>query len=228
MLILSVDTALRNCNIVLARKAEILQEVVLGDEARHSSRVLEAVAALIVKEGMALNDLDGLAVTVGPGSFTGLRIGISTVKGLAFSLNKPVAGICVLEALARQAETACNIPIMALIDGSKQEVFVRKYAVEEFGLVPISAYQNLPYLEAARAINTKTALIGNGAALIEPFLTDTARDLALICPKESWVLQNKTLAALAYQKFAAELTLNGGAVVPNYIRKSDAEISRLP
>lgn len=199
--------------------------MVLGDDMRHSSRVLEAVASLMLKTGLALTELGGLAVTVGPGSFTGLRIGISTVKGLAFALNKPVAELCVLEALARQADCEPAATVTAMVDGSKQEVFTRGYRLSAGVPVPVGGYANSGYQAAAAALTAKTLLIGNGAPLIEPLLTAAQRAFVQIAPPTMWLLQNRVLAQMAWEKFKAGEIMTGGAVTPNYIRKSDAELA---
>lgn len=225
MWILSIDTALHNGNIALAQNGAVAGELVLGDDMRHSSRVLEAVAALMRQTALALTELDGLAVTVGPGSFTGLRIGISTVKGLAFALNKPVAGLCVLEALARQADFEPSVIVTAMVDGSKQEVFTRSFRRLNGVLEPVSGYANSDYQAASAALRDETLVIGNGAPLIEPFLTETQRALVHIAPPSMWLLQNRILAQMAWEKFRSGDTVAGGAVIPNYIRKSDAELA---
>lgn len=225
MWILSIDTALQNGNIALAQNGVLVCELVLGDDMRHSSRVLEGVANLLHKAGLALTELDGLAVTVGPGSFTGLRIGISTVKGLAFALNKPVAGLCVLEALARQADFTLAPTVTALVDGSKQEVFMRSYRLSNGVLMPVSGYANSDYQATAAALTDKTLLIGNGAPLIEPLLTAAQHAFVQIAPPVTWLLQNHILAQMAWEKFRTDESMDGGAIMPNYIRKSDAELA---
>lgn len=225
MWILSIDTALHNGNIALAQNGAVACELVLGDDMRHSSRVLEAVDNLMRKAGLALTELDGLAVTVGPGSFTGLRIGISTVKGLAFALNNPVAGLCVLEALARQADFEPAAIVTAMVDGSKQEVFTRSYRLSDGVPEPVSAYANFAYQTAAAALTDKSLVIGNGAPLIEPFLTASQRAFVQIAPPAMWLLQNHILAQMAWEKFWSGEIMDGGALIPNYIRKSDAELA---
>lgn len=225
MWILSIDTALRSGNIAVAQNGAVVYDTVLGDGMKHSSRVLEAVDGLMQKAGITLAELDGLAVTVGPGSFTGLRIGMSTVKGLAFALNKPVAGLCVLETLAQQAEINPDATVTSMVDGSKQEVFTRSYRLAHGVFAPVGGYANPGYQAAAEAITHKTVLIGNGVPLVESLLTTAQREFVQIAPPETWLLQNATLAKMAWEQFKAGDVLDGGAVTPNYIRKSDAEIN---
>lgn len=226
MWLLTVDTALKGCNVALSQNGVVKHAVALDEGITHSSRVLKSIEHVMAAANMRLSDLDGLGVTTGPGSFTGLRIGLSTVKGLALALDKPVAGLCVLEALAHQAQNSEGQKIMAVLDGGKKEVFVRVYEVKNNVLSPLSGYLNLSYGEAGAAIEPDTALTGNGVSLIEPHINANVRGSVAISPAVAWQIANQTLASMAHEAFITGKTLNGGAVVPNYIRKSDAEISR--
>lgn len=224
MLILSVDTALRSCRVVLGRDDDILAAKVVNDEITHSSHVLMAVDAVLVDGGVKLADMDGFGITTGPGSFTGLRIGMSTVKGLALAYNKPVAGLSVLEILACQANSGLK-PVTVVIDGSKREVFARTYLKQNDLLQPLGDYANLDYSSAAGSLPENGVLTGNGVPLIVPWLTPEQKAGCEITPATAWEITVETLAHLAYVKFKAGEVLDGGAVVPNYIRKSDAEIA---
>src|SRR5436853_2111066 len=106
MLVLGVDTAGRNGGVVLAR-VEGEAFAVVGERAlvggSYSAELMPAIASLLAERKLALGDVDAYAVASGPGSFTGLRVGLATVKGLADVLRKPIATVTVLEALATSA-----------------------------------------------------------------------------------------------------------------------------
>lgn len=225
MWILSVDTALRNCNVVLAQNDKVIHEVALSDEITHSSRVLEAVDEVLEKAGITLTNLDGLGVTTGPGSFTGLRIGLSTVKGLAFGLNRPVAGIGLLEALANQVLFVQGVPVAVFVDGGKQEVFTQRFFMVNGSILPMGDPENLSYAAVAASITENTIVTGNGVPLIEPGFDEIQREMAQINNRDAWTLTNKTLAKLVYNRFESGKVVDGAIVTPNYVRKSDAEIS---
>lgn len=224
MLILSVDTALRSCRVVLGRGGDILAAKVVDDEITHSSHVLMAIDAVLVNSGVKLEDVEGFGITTGPGSFTGLRIGMSTVKGLALAYGKPVAGLSVLEILAYQANGGSR-PLTVVIDGSKREVFTRTYLKQNDLLQPLSDYANLSYQAAAESLPENCVLTGNGVPLIEPYFVPEQKAGYEIAPASAWQITTATLARLAFAKFKTGEVLDGGAVVPNYIRKSDAEIA---
>ena len=114
MLILAFDTATE-----VATSALVADGEVLGERSSHAVTLLEDVDALLRQSGTQTRDVEALAVGIGPGSFTGVRIGLSTARGLAFALDVPVAGISTLDALAAGAPGA-----LPVIDARRREVFV--------------------------------------------------------------------------------------------------------
>jgi tRNA threonylcarbamoyladenosine biosynthesis protein TsaB len=103
MLVLALDTTSRPGSVALARDGNLLEEAAGSPELTHAERLPEAIVALLERHSRQLAEIDLFAVAVGPGSFTGLRIGIATVQGLAFALDRPVAGVSALDALAEIA-----------------------------------------------------------------------------------------------------------------------------
>ncbi len=100
MKILALDTATPSCSVAVTDGGTLCAELSSFKNQTHAKHLMDAIDSVLSIAGFGVDDLDGLAVTVGPGSFTGLRIGISTIKGLAHALDKPVVGISSLEALA--------------------------------------------------------------------------------------------------------------------------------
>ncbi|MGB5749373.1 MAG: tRNA (adenosine(37)-N6)-threonylcarbamoyltransferase complex dimerization subunit type 1 TsaB, partial [Desulfobacterales bacterium] len=102
MRILALDTATQNCSVAIVDDGSLLAELTSVNSTTHSRRLMDFINTVCSLADLKAEDVDGFAVTIGPGSFTGLRIGISTIKGLAFSLGKPVVGVSSLDALAWQ------------------------------------------------------------------------------------------------------------------------------
>jgi tRNA threonylcarbamoyl adenosine modification protein YeaZ len=100
MKILAIDTATKSCSVAVTDDGSLSAELTTLKNQTHSKHLMELIHSVLEIAGFGVGDLDGLAVTIGPGSFTGLRIGISTIKGLAHALDKPVVGISSLKALA--------------------------------------------------------------------------------------------------------------------------------
>ena len=126
MRILAVDTATQTCGVAVADDHRLMAEVTIVREETHSKHLINAIEAVLTQAATSLADLDGFAVTIGPGSFTGLRIGISSIKGLAAATGKPVAGISSLDALAFQTTVSSGL-VCPLLDARKGEVYFSKF-----------------------------------------------------------------------------------------------------
>ena len=124
MKILALDTSTEFLSLALWQDgAVVVREMLAGQ--KHSELVLPLVRELLDETGLALTDLDGIAFGMGPGSFTGLRIGCGVAQGLAFGARLPVVGVCTLEALAQQAGAA---RVVACLDARMHEVYHAAYA----------------------------------------------------------------------------------------------------
>jgi tRNA threonylcarbamoyladenosine biosynthesis protein TsaB len=126
MKILALDTATNSCSVAIMDSGVVCAELTSANNQTHSKHLMTMIDTVCEVSRLEIETMDGFGVTIGPGSFTGLRIGISTVKALAWSLKKPVVGISSLDALARQC-IAGPYPICTLLDARKQEVYCCRY-----------------------------------------------------------------------------------------------------
>ena len=174
--------------------------------------------------GFRTADLDGLAVTVGPGSFTGLRIGISTIKGMAHALGKPVVGISSLEVLAWQCADRSYL-ICPLLDARKSEVYSATYRYTN-GTLTRNSPENASAPEAAvQKIKEPCVFIGSGAQLYRKRLSMVLGDLAHFAPAGQNIIRASSVAFLSMERFKKHDTVAAADLVPRYIRKSDAELN---
>jgi len=121
MKILAIDTSTPSESIALLEDDQLIAELTTCIQKTHAERLLPSIKTLLDNIGTKLEHIDGFALAIGPGSFTGLRIGLSTIKGLAWSLNKKVAGISTLEALAMNLPYS-DKPVCPMLDARKKEV----------------------------------------------------------------------------------------------------------
>jgi tRNA threonylcarbamoyladenosine biosynthesis protein TsaB len=157
--VLAVDTTTANGSVALAEGGAIVGEVRLGGQETHSRTLLPAIEFLLASMGLAARDVDAWAVASGPGSFTGLRVGISTIQGLALASGRPCIGISALDALAARVAGAAE-RIAALIDAFRGELYVRLY---DSAASPLEAARvELPAALLAR-VGPGTAFAGDGA-----------------------------------------------------------------
>ncbi len=219
MLIAGVDTSGKHGGLALARGTkeafEVLETVSLMG-GTYSARLIPELAGLLERQGLTKRDLEGFAVVSGPGSFTGLRVGLSTVKALAEILQRPIAAVSALEAIA--AQTNHDGPTIAALDAARNEVFAGEYNIVG-GEAKLRAESLLTYAEFTALLDRKPA-----AELVTPH--ETAGNLArmhLHVKQIDWPDAGE-IARLGYQKIVAGQTVSPEHLEANYIRRSDAEI----
>jgi len=224
MRLLAVDTSTQSCGVAVVDGEGLLSESLFASRQTHSRHLLGMVEETLARTGLALLDLDGFAVTRGPGSFTGLRIGMSVVKGLAEVAGKPVAGISTLEALARGAVLAGK-PVLAMLDARKGEVYAALYKPDGKGgvteLLPPEAVCPDVLL---RRIDAEVLCIGTGARAYAASIGEVLGEQAL-CAPEYDTIRPGVVASLALEAFSRGEATEAAALSPLYLRKSDAEIA---
>jgi tRNA threonylcarbamoyladenosine biosynthesis protein TsaB len=218
-LVLAVDTATPRASLALVRSGEVLGEIRLSSEASHSSQVLPAVEFLLDSLGVVPRAVEGYAVSLGPGSFTGLRIGISTVQGMALASNRPCLGVSTLDLLAVRIRGAAK-SLVAVMNAYRAEVFGCLYDARARPLGPPSVETPERLLDRVPAA---AAFFGDGAALYRTQIESACK--GAVFPERSLFLAG-TLARLA------EVRLEGGEGVapeqlrPLYVREPSIRQSR--
>jgi tRNA threonylcarbamoyladenosine biosynthesis protein TsaB len=223
VLVLALDTTTRSGSAAVVDDGEILGEIV-GDLSRtHGERLPRDLMRALEVAAVPLEAIDLLAVAAGPGSFTGLRVGIAAMQGLAMSLDKRIVPISALEALASVAANGRG-PVGAWIDAQRGEVFASLYdATGTHAVIEPSSLTPSGTLDAwAAAIQGEVVrLVGDGAVRYEGFLRDRLGPAAQILPPPPLAAIIGRLAA-----GAPDRAVLPHAVVPLYVRRSDAELAR--
>lgn len=223
-LILSVETATMAGSVALARGAEILG-VISGDaNISHSNTLLGDVDKLLTQTQIALPDLDLFAVATGPGSFTGLRIGIATIKALAATLGRPTTGIPTLEAVALSGGVSAET--VALLPAGRGEVFTQLFSVLRPDLV--EALDEAAHIPPARLFERYGDLetvtwCGEGAIVNRELIESWAagRDWK-IAPQSNDLAAH--VAHLALSRFNENQFDNPYALRAIYVRPADAQL----
>jgi tRNA threonylcarbamoyladenosine biosynthesis protein TsaB len=230
MRVLALDTTTREGSVALVEDERVIAEEP-GDPMRsHGERLPGDFVDLLARHSLRVSDMDGFAIAAGPGSFTGLRIGIACVQGLAMVLGKRVVAVSVLDALAQSAAAtaAPGTTIAAWMDAHRGEVFsacCRVTAAPAYE--PERLIQTEPPLVAA-----PRELLGRWAAdgLPSVFVGDGAVEYAYLVPESSAVLEHPVLAGtigrMAVPVFHRGDALHPAAIQPIYVRRPDAEIER--
>jgi tRNA threonylcarbamoyladenosine biosynthesis protein TsaB len=224
MKILAVDTATKSCSVAIIEGGSLSVELTTLKDQTHSKQLMQLIHKGLEMSGFSADKLDGLAVTVGPGSFTGLRIGVSTIKGFAHALDKPVVGISSLDALAWQCADRSYL-ICPLLDARKSEVYSATYRYADDALTRKSPEKASAPEAAVMKIKEPCVFIGSGAQLYRKRLRTLLGDLAHFAPKGQNIIRASSVAFLSMERFATSETVAAADLVPHYIRKSDAELN---
>ncbi|MBU0986124.1 MAG: tRNA (adenosine(37)-N6)-threonylcarbamoyltransferase complex dimerization subunit type 1 TsaB [Proteobacteria bacterium] len=223
MKILAIDTSTTSCSVAIVEQDNLLAEATIVREQTHAKHLMDMVHTVIDFSGVKLADLDGIAVTRGPGTFTGLRIGIGCVKGLALASDKPVVGISSLKALAMQCAAAAGL-VYPMLDARRGEVYFSGYRVQNGVLKKEIDEGVLPPAQAVAHINEPCLLVGSGARLYHDMLVETLGERAFFASSFQHTIRASTVAYLGVKRFTQRDTDNVAALIPRYIRRSDAEM----
>lgn len=241
-LLLSLETATRAGSIAITRGATLLASRTGDEQVSHSTHLLEQIRSALDEAGLKLSGIDYFAVATGPGSFTGLRIGLATVKSFAATLDRRCVGVPTLEAVALAAGASSRT--IALLPAGRGELFAQQLAVSREGLVePLDAPAHLPPDKLLERVSMRRALkwAGEGAhvqaeaikacALVAGIEFRVAEVGERVSVDENlWVLVKSREALAASVAHLARARIRSGAIARAqeiqaiYVRPSDAEL----
>jgi tRNA threonylcarbamoyladenosine biosynthesis protein TsaB len=223
MIILAVDTTTPSGSVALLRDGDLLGEFNLESASTHSSRLLGSVDLLVRANNLDIQGVDAYAVAAGPGSFTGIRIGLSAVKSLAFASGKIVAPVSTLEALALKIAIPPVRLACPVLDAKKGEIYAALFEVKGSRLVeviPQGAYGPDAFfarLPAGRVM----AFIGNGLNLYRDKLLTYVRDKARFPCRSPFIAAE--VGRIGHRMIFEGKGVQAGGLEPVYFRKSQAE-----
>jgi tRNA threonylcarbamoyladenosine biosynthesis protein TsaB len=226
--ILAFDTATPCSSVALVkgsgRKGRIIASLNLVGSVSHSRRLLGLLDYLLETAAVSWEEIDGLGVSLGPGSFTGLRIGMATAKGLAMASGKPLFGISTLDCLAASCVT--RRLICAALDARKKEVYMALYRWQEGGCQRLGKYRVVSPQACAAMITEPVVMVGEGAALYHDVFAELLGDACQLAPAQLHQASAASLGLLAAQQYLHGTVLEDTAG-PIYVRRSDAELNLL-
>lgn len=225
MRILAVETSTLAGGAALLDGERVLGEYTLNIQATHSERLMAAVDQLLQDCGWTLGDLEGIAVAIGPGSFTGLRIGVSAVKGLALALGIPVAPVPTLDALAATLPFAAH-PVCPVLDAKKGEVYACLYHWGGNAMVRDWEYAALTPEALAQRLTGPVIFVGDAVDTLRGLLETRLGGDARFEPAARRLPSPGCVGALGHALLLAGRTVDAAALMPLYLRPSEAELKR--
>jgi tRNA threonylcarbamoyladenosine biosynthesis protein TsaB len=229
MRLLAIETSTVTGAVALLEAGRVVAESRVSIAVTHGERLMAAIDGVLRSARWELADVQAFAVALGPGSFTGLRIGLSTVKGLAFATGKPVVGVPTLDALAWRLPY-CAYPVCPVLDARKNEVYAALYRTREGWLELLEAPRAVPPATLAEELRdaTQGPLVFVGDAVL-PFGTvfvEVLGSRALLAPADLRLPSAVTVGELGASALARGEPADPADLVPLYVRPSEAELAR--
>ena len=223
MRILGIDSSTPGCSVALLNNGTIVSEQIADPQPSYSKFLLQMVDQVLKEGEVRLDDVDGFAVTLGPGSFTGLRIGVSLLKGFILATKKPFVGINSLEALASTVDSP-GLPVCTALDARKQELYAAVFENKKNGPVPVVPESALAPEGLCAAIEVPTLFIGNGVERYRDLFRKVLGD-RFVEPEGPLKYSTAAgVARLAAPRLATQNNFDLNQLQINYIRKSEAEL----
>lgn len=223
MLILAFESSAKAASVALCRDGELVSQSMQCTALTHSRTLLPMAEDMLRNTGLSFSDVDLIACAQGPGSFTGIRIGVATVKGLAWALEKPCAGVSTLEAMAWHGVSAGGC-VCSVMDARRNQVYNALFEIKSGApsrLTPDRAISLSELIDDVRKLDSPVFLVGDGSAITASAFESAGIDFRKapenLAMQSAWGV---AMAAMSAEAGTAE------SLLPVYLRLSQAERER--
>ncbi len=222
MKILAVDTSSKICAVAILEDNKVIDEIKLDNGKTHSENLMPIIKEILDRNSLNLSNFNLIAVSVGPGSFTGIRIGIATIKPMAEVYNLPVASVTSLETLARNIENKeKDFTIISLIDAKNNQVYAGFFDTE-YNLKEEEIAEDIDEVLKRAGKYSKIIFVGDGAIIHKEKIEENLKNRSIIFAEENNQSAINT-GKIGYKKFLEKDLKNADTILPIYLRKSQAE-----
>ena len=225
MPILALDTSTLVSSVAVASEDKLIAEIILQTKLTHSEVLMPHIKQVLLMAKISKEELDGIAISIGPGSFTGLRIGLATAKSLAYALNLPIVGVSTLEALAYHYAVP-GIYIAALLDAQKGNAYAGLYSwqddkMQEVCPVVVDSFEKI--VKRCEAMDRPVVFVGDIVQKKATVIKAAGKNV--FCGLPHMVMPRAAnVAVLGLKKLGAGQYDNVMDIEPIYIRRSEAEV----
>lgn len=223
--LLALETATMCGSVAIVTGSRCVAEISLQTGETHSRRLLAGIDRLLQETAVTWADIDGIVVSLGPGSFTGLRIGLATAKGLAMSAGVKLIGIGTLDGLAIQLFGAGDILICPVLDARKKEVYCGFYRCDPQGMPRLQGeYQVMAPETLCERIAEPVIMLGDGTTVFGDLFREKLAAGLMVPPAGSYFPRAASIGMLARDKWQKKEFLEPATAEPIYVRPSEAEL----
>ena len=224
-----MDTSTRRYSLAVLKNGKLAAQQSVLLKKLLSDSIVPSIEKILKKAKVSLNALDGFAIGLGPGSFTSLRIGLSTVKGLAFATRKPVVGISSLDVLAAGAFNTKFDHVCVLTDAKRSMVYGGLYGTKNGLLQKTADYLLCPVGELLKKIRKPTIFTGDGIELFRSDITKRMKNISadyMFSSERHWCPRAGVLARLTIKRFQEKKFDNIDTLIPLYLYPDDCQVGK--
>ncbi|SES86477.1 tRNA threonylcarbamoyladenosine biosynthesis protein TsaB [Natronincola peptidivorans] len=225
MKLLALDTSSIVATAAVLNGEKLMGEYILNHKKTHSQKLMPMLEEILKSCELSPKDIDVFGVAVGPGSFTGLRIGLATIKAMAQALDKPMVGISTLEGLAFNL-IYCEKPICPIIDAQRDLVYTGLYQWQNQQLTRIMAEEVIDIhqlMAVFKEKQEKIVFVGDALEKFQGLIQEEMKDLAVFPPAIVTMPRASSIGELARRKAEKAEVSKPAEILPIYMRKSQAE-----
>jgi tRNA threonylcarbamoyladenosine biosynthesis protein TsaB len=227
MLLLGLDTATQIASVGITRGDEILAEASTRATSNHTETLLPLISEVLAQANVSLRDIEGIGVSIGPGSFTGLRIALGTVKGFAYAHGLRVVGVPTLEALTHTVSDWEGL-ICPILDARKREVYAALFQRSRSGEIELVLPAQVSTLENVLArISDSCLFLGDGVETYGATIQAYCGNRAHVLPFATHHPRGAVVAKLAWQRLSRGEADDIATLVPLYVRPPEAVLKRV-
>ena len=221
MLTLAFDTSSRTAAVAVLRDDTILYESIINTGLNHSEMLMPEIDYALRQVRIKISDINLFACTLGPGSFTGLRIGVSTLKGLMLATGTPAAGVSSLAAVVLNLGTTSKL-ICSMIDAGRGQVYVAYFKYNDENILQqISEEKAVNPQEIINNTDKNTLFVGDGAIKYADIIKNIKSEVSIASDLQNYI-RASAVGILGRKKFAEKDLLDASTLVPVYLRSADA------
>jgi len=222
MKLLAIETSTMLGGVAIMDDDTLIAESRINIKVTHSERIMGEIDHILMRSGLTIREIDVICISIGPGSFTGLRVGLSAAKGLVYAANCKLVAVPTLEAFA------WNIPfsmhqVCPLLDARKKEVYAAIFKWTDSGFIRVVQEQAVRIDDLLSQITSPTIFIGEGAVMCRDMIEKKLDNLAIFTAPQCMVTSPSAVAFLGIQKAKRGEFADPINLVPMYLRKSEAE-----
>jgi len=226
MFILGIDTATPIASVGITRNGEVVAEESLRERVNHTETLLPLIGRVLAQAGLTLPAIDSIGVSIGPGSFTGLRIALGTVKGFAYAMEQQVVGVPTLEALASTVREWSGL-ICPVLDARKGEIYAALFRCDPEGRIHkvLPDHVLAPQL-ILEQITEPCVFLGDGVEAYGELIRHSCGAMAHLLPFTTHHPRGAVIAQMAWERLQAGSADNIQSLVPAYVRPPEAVVKR--